>query len=80
MNKRWCLLKASDGQRGINGKQKMYEIVIEDNVVTFSWGMAEIKRRQTKRLVCRSYQHALGEAYAKIDAKVSGGYRIAFAA
>lgn len=79
MNKKWCLLKSSDGARGANGKKKVYEIRIDGTTVTFEWGMAEKTQRQRQVRVCRTPQGALAVAYEKLDAKVAGGYRVAYA-
>jgi predicted DNA-binding WGR domain protein len=79
MNKRIILARTSDVGpmgRGQAGKQKVYEILVTENTVTFSWGMAEKVQRQTKRVTCRSHQHALSEAYAKVTAKQERGYRV----
>ena len=38
--KRWCLIKESDGNRGLIGKKKMYEIEVIQNRMTVSCGMA----------------------------------------
>jgi predicted DNA-binding WGR domain protein len=82
MNRKWALLKASDSGpmgRGQSGKKKVYEIVVDGCTVTFSWGMAEMARRQTQVRSFRTEQGALAAAYEKLDAKVSGGYEIAYA-
>ena len=47
MQKKWCLLKTSDGERGTNGKQKVYEVIVEGSKVITVWGMAEKTQRQT---------------------------------
>jgi predicted DNA-binding WGR domain protein len=79
VNKKWCLLKTSDGQRGLNGKKKVYEIRVEGTKVTFEWGMAEKVQRQRQVRVCRTEQAALSLAYEKLDAKRYGGYSLAYA-
>lgn len=83
MNKRIILAKASaygPQGRGQSGKQKIYEITVVDNVVTFSWGMAEKARRQTATFACGSRQSALSMAHEKKWAKVGDGYRVALEA
>lgn len=82
MNRKWALLKQSDCGpmgRGQSGKQKVYEITVDGCTVTFEWGMAEMKRRQTQVRTFSTSQAALRAAYEKLDAKVAGGYEIAYA-
>jgi len=76
--KRWCLLKDSDGARGAIGKKKMYEIVVENNNVTLTWGMAEKPNRQTKVMTFSSEQGALFAAKTRIMEKQDKGYVLAF--
>ena len=79
MNKKWCLLKGSDGARGAKGKKKVYEVTINGTTVTFEWGMAETmagRRRQTTTF--RSTQAALAAAHEKVYAKVGRGYEVAY--
>ncbi|WJZ48470.1 hypothetical protein [Actinomycetia phage DSL-LC01] len=81
-NRKWVLLKGSDigpMGRGQSGKKKVYEVLVTDNVVTFSWGMAEKVQRKSLRLVCRNHQIALSEAYSKVYAKQDSGYQVAYA-
>jgi predicted DNA-binding WGR domain protein len=77
---KWVLLHTSDGSRGENGKQKVYEVIITGTTVTFSWGMAEKVTRQTKTVSNYSegaaYQTAINQVYAKINK----GYRLAYKA
>jgi predicted DNA-binding WGR domain protein len=77
-SKKWCLLKASDGARGAAGKQKVYEVRIEDTVVVCEWGMAEKAQRQRSVNAFGSAQAALRFAYDKVYAKVDKGYRVAY--
>ena len=82
MNKKWALLKESavgPMGRGQAGKQKVYEITINDTTVTFSWGMAEMPRRQTQTRTYRTTQGAYAAAMEKLAAKTAGGYRVAYA-
>lgn len=77
------LAKASDigpMGRGQTGKKKVYEIRVSENVVTFSWGMAEKTQRQTQRVVARSHQHAMGIASEKKWAKQDRGYQVVLTA
>jgi predicted DNA-binding WGR domain protein len=81
-NRKWVLLNSSQigpMGRGQSGKKKVYEILVAENVITFSWGMAEKVQRQSQRLVCRSHQDAVRAAYEKINAKRDRGYEVAYA-
>ena len=75
---KWALLKTSDGNRGINGKKKIYEIVVEGNKVTFSWGMAEKSSRQTSVIIAANENAAVWTAKQKMWDKVSTGYVVAY--
>lgn len=82
MNKKWALLKQSDigpMGRGQSGKQKVYEIVVDGTTLITEWGMAEKTRRQRQVRYFSTSQAALNAAYEKLDAKVSGGYRVVYA-
>ncbi|NBS92195.1 MAG: hypothetical protein EBS91_00215 [Betaproteobacteria bacterium] len=79
MEKRIILTKGSDHGpmgRGQAGKQKVYEILVSENTVTFSWGMAEKVRRQVSRVTFSSSQAAMAAAAEKKWAKVDRGYRV----
>jgi predicted DNA-binding WGR domain protein len=78
MEKKWCLLKISDGERGAVGKQKVYEVTVSDNVLRCAWGMAEKAKRQTSAQVFADNQSALWAARQKVWSKVDRGYRIAY--
>jgi len=78
MEKKFCLLKDSDGARGINGKKKIYEVTVTGNTVTMSWGMAEKPNRQTKVETFIHPAYAMQAATTKVWEKVSGGYEIAY--
>lgn len=83
MNKKWCLLKASDigpMGRGQSGKKKVYEIIVTDSTLRCEWGMAEKIKRQSSVQVYYSPQAALAAAYEKLYAKQDRGYTIAYAA
>lgn len=77
-NKKFCLLKNSDGDRGLAGKKKIYEIIVDGNKVTFSWGMAEKPNRQTKTQFFYSPTAALQAAKVQMYSKISGGYELAY--
>lgn len=76
--KKWCLLKTSDGQRGANGKKKVYEIVLDGTVLNTSWGMAEKASRQ--KAVQRFYSEASAKQAAslKLQEKLERGYVLAY--
>jgi len=76
--KKWCLLKVSDGNRGLNGKKKIYEVVVVENKVSMSWGMAEKAQRQNKVVTTYSNQSALSIAQEKVAEKLNGGYVLAY--
>lgn len=78
-NKKFCLLKNSDGNRGIAGKKKIYEILVDGNKVTFSWGMAEKTTRQTKTQFFYSPAGAMQAAKVQMYNKISSGYELAYA-
>jgi len=78
MEKKFCLLKISDGNRGANGKKKVYEIVVRGNEVVTSWGMAEKSARQSATQVTASNQHALYVAKQKLWEKIERGYKLAY--
>ena len=80
MNKKWCLLKASDGERGTNGKQKVYEVIVDGTKVITVWGMAEKTQRQTavKQVYSESYARQL--AFMKVQEKLEKGYELAYSA
>lgn len=80
MTKKWCLVKASDGERGLNGKKKIYEITLEDSKVTFSWGMAEKPNKQTQVVYLSNSQAAQWAAVEKLHEKEAKGYRLAYVA
>jgi predicted DNA-binding WGR domain protein len=82
MNKKWCLLNASDCGpmgRGQSGKKKVYEIIVTDSTLRCEWGMAEKTKRQSSVQVYRTPQAALAAAYEKLYAKQDRGYQIAYA-
>jgi len=77
-NKKWCLLKRSDGSRGLQGKKKVYEVTVAGRVLTCEWGMAEKPQRQRSVQVFASEQAALGAAYEKVWSKRDRGYEVAY--
>jgi hypothetical protein len=78
MQKKWCLLKESDGTRGALGKKKIYEVVLDGSIVRTSWGMAEKPNRQTE------VKHTYSEIYArqlagmKVQEKLEKGYELVY--
>jgi predicted DNA-binding WGR domain protein len=78
MEKKWCLLKESDGARGANGKKKVYEVRVSGNVVVCEWGMAEKTERQSSKMSFYSEGAAQQQAMLKVYAKLDKGYKLAF--
>jgi hypothetical protein len=78
MDKKWCLLKTSDGERGQAGKKKVYEVTVTGTTVTMSWGMAEKPNRQTKVVQAWSAGAAHQEALTKVYEKLGSGYVLAY--
>lgn len=78
MEKKWCLLKESDGARGDAGKKKVYEVRIEGNTVFCEWGMAEKTQRQSSVTTYVSVAAAQQQAVMKVYAKIDKGYKLAF--
>ena len=82
MERKWCLLNASDRGpmgRGQNGKKKVYEIVVSGATLRCEWGMAEKSSRQSSTQVFYSHQAALSAAYEKLRSKRQRGYEVAYA-
>jgi predicted DNA-binding WGR domain protein len=78
MEKKWCLLKQSDGARGDAGKKKVYEVRVADSTVFCEWGMAEKVSRQSSRHAFGSSQAALRFAQEKVWSKLDRGYTVAY--
>lgn len=78
MEKKWCLIKESDGARGAAGKKKIYEVIVSGNLVRFSWGMAEKSTRQTKTEYASNNNVALQIASGQVSAKLGRGYTLAY--
>jgi predicted DNA-binding WGR domain protein len=74
------LVSKSQGERGQDGKKKVYEIVLEGNKVVVSWGMAEKAQRQTQTKFFGSEFSALVFADNKKYEKLEKGYEIAYTA
>ena len=79
MTTKWCLLKDSDGDRGVLGKKKIYEVVVNGDAVTTVWGMAEKSTRQTQVKYYPSSQSARYAAMEKMQAKLDKGYVLTYA-
>jgi predicted DNA-binding WGR domain protein len=77
---KWCLIKSSDGDRGVLGKKKVYELSIEGNQLVAVWGMAEKPNRQSQTLRFSSEQGARWAAFDKIQSKINKGYKLAYSA
>lgn len=80
MTTKWCLVKISDGDRGALGKKKVYELVLDGNTFTATWGMAEKPSRQHQTKVFSSPQHARYAAANQVSAKLDKGYALAYIA
>ena len=78
--KKIVLVSKSEGQRGNEGKKKVYEIVIEGNKVTVSWGMAEKPNRQTQTQWFGTEIQATWFAEDKKYSKLDKGYEVAYTA
>ena len=78
MEKKWCLLKSSDGARGANGKMKVYEVIVSGSIVRTTWGMAEKANRQTAVQNYRDEFYARQMAFMKVQEKIDKGYEIAY--
>lgn len=74
------MISKSQGERGQAGKKKVYEIIIEANKVTLSWGMAEKPNRQTKTEWFGSTIEAKWFADDKKFQKLDKGYEVAYTA
>lgn len=74
------LVAGSDGERGQDGKKKVYEIVVEGQSVTLMWGKAEEARRQTKREWFATPFYAQMFADEKKWEKIGRGYTVAYTA
>jgi predicted DNA-binding WGR domain protein len=76
--KKWCLLKESDGARGEAGKKKIYEVRIEGSTLRCEWGMAEKTSRQSSVQTFYSENAAMQQALEKVYSKLDRGYKLAF--
>lgn len=78
MQKKWCLLKDSDGTRGVIGKKKVYEVTLDGAIVRTSWGMAEKASRQTEVKNFFDEHYARQAAFIKVQEKLDKGYEVAY--
>lgn len=78
--KKIVLINKSTGQRGQEGKKKIYEILIDGKRVTISWGKAEESKRQTQVKWFAHEWQALNFAEEKKWSKQDRGYEVAFIA
>lgn len=74
------LVSKSQGERGADGKKKVYEITVNGTVVTVSWGKAETNQRQTQTKRFGSELTANRFASDKKWEKLAKGYELAFTA
>jgi predicted DNA-binding WGR domain protein len=78
MEKKFCLLKKSDGIRGEIGKKKIYEITVSGNFLLTSWGMAEKVSRQSAKQWFATPAAAAQAANVKMYEKLGKGYELAY--
>lgn len=74
--KKTVLVHKSQGQRGQNGKKKIYEIVLDGNKVILSWGKAEENARQTQTKWFATEWSAQDFAFTKKCEKMDKGYEV----
>lgn len=77
---KWCLVKTSDGERGDNGKKKVYELIVDGNHFTAAWGMAEKPGRQHQTKYFINEQAARWAAVNQVQSKLDKGYVLAYSA
>lgn len=77
-NKKWCLLKTSDGVRGQIGKKKVYEVILDGTKVRTVWGMAEKDSRQTQVQNFFDANYARQWAMMRVNEKLDKGYELAY--
>ena len=74
------LTSTSTGQRGQNGKKKVYEIIVSGRSVEVRWGKAEEDQRQAQTKFFafdwQAQQFALGKKWEKVEK----GYVVAYTA
>jgi hypothetical protein len=80
MQKKWCLLKESDGGRGEAGRKKVYEVIVDGTMIRTSWGMAEKISRQTKIQNLHDEFYARQLAFVKVQEKLDKGYELVYTA
>lgn len=79
MSAKWCLMNASDGSRGENGKKKVYEVILEGKKVRMIWGMAEKDSRQSKTMEFATELAAKWFAQDKVRDKIQNrGYELIY--
>jgi predicted DNA-binding WGR domain protein len=74
--KKFILVKKSDGDRGQNGKKKIYEIVQEGTRVVMMWGKAEELSKQQNVKYFQTETQAFWFAREKNWEKQSKGYEL----
>lgn len=74
------LVSLSQGERGNEGKKKIYQIIWSGNKVVLSWGKAEEERRQTSTKFFGSAYAAQNFVMEKKWEKLDKGYTIAYTA
>jgi predicted DNA-binding WGR domain protein len=74
--KKFILVKKSDGERGLNGKKKIYEIVQEGTRVVMMWGKAEELKKQESVKTFPTERQAYWFALDKQWEKQNKGYEL----
>jgi predicted DNA-binding WGR domain protein len=74
--KKFILVKNSDGERGQNGKKKIYEIVQEGTRVVMMWGKAEELSKQQNVKYFQTETQAFWFAREKNWEKQGKGYEL----
>ena len=74
--KKFILVKKSDGDRGLNGKKKIYEIVQEGTRVVMMWGKAEELNKQQNVKTFATERQAYWFALDKQWEKQNKGYEL----
>ena len=72
---KWVLVKKSDGQRGAQGRSKMYEVTVQGSTVLLAWGKAEEPLRVTQVRFAND-RSANAFAREKVIIKSQKGYKI----
>ncbi len=74
------LASRSQGERGQNGKKKIYEIVVDGTRVIVRWGKAEEDKRQSQTKFFQTEWQAKSFAQDKKWEKIEKGYELVLVA